>query len=149
MRTPEEIVDRIRRLEGDDMFKFQTPDLIVFLSFEHARTWLDPETTPDDWQEPTYTFEGVLRRVEGYLPFAWEKCDSERGISVWRAVGRFSAWLWLLGDDVYRRIPWDDPGHYQRNIFEAVRDVVRDLRRSTTAAQNVPALALIKDNATP
>ena len=104
MRTYEEIVDRINKLKPHDkIMGFKTPDLVLCLPYKYAKEFLRPEVTSDEWEEgKTYPVdrESIIKQMEEYMPYAWEQANNCRGISASRTMGHYSAWVWLVGDDL-------------------------------------------------
>lgn len=101
-RTDLEIVNRIRELAATDFFGFESTDLLTCLPYDKAKEFLKPETTEEKWKE-VFTprdRESVLKRMEEYMSFAWEKANNCRGLSAARSMNHYSAWVWLLGDDL-------------------------------------------------
>jgi hypothetical protein len=96
MRTNDEILARIKQLEGDDYLGFETTDLIFRLPFEQARPYLKEGTPSDQWEPVTQSPEEL---IVDYLPFAWDKANDQRGISASRSVSHMRSWLWLGGHD--------------------------------------------------
>jgi len=100
MRTQKEIADKVR---GDDsMFGFMRDALLGYLDFEHAREWLKPETTAEDWEKSRGASRdevAVRAELADYMEFAWGKVEDHRGLSAGRSVEKCSAWAWLIGDD--------------------------------------------------
>lgn len=101
MRTQDEIVKRIEEVKSDDFLGFETSDLLAALDYEHAKPYLKPDCTKEQWdtdREP-YTPENARKQIREYLDFAWGKANGERGISASRSQSHFRAWMWLAGDD--------------------------------------------------
>lgn len=100
MRTDEEILVRIKSLESVDFFGFETTDLIVRLPFDKATPFLKPEATEANWEQAPRDRESLLKEMQEYMPFAWEKANDGRGLSAGRSMAHYSAWTWLAGDDL-------------------------------------------------
>ncbi len=96
MRTQDEIVKRIEAVIKEDWIGFQTSCLIRHLDFAHAMPYLKPKVTEDQSQIEKQTPSEIIKH---YMPFAWEKANSCRGISASRSVEHMVAWLWLDGKD--------------------------------------------------
>jgi hypothetical protein len=94
-RTQEEILKRIADIEKDDLFGFQTGDLIKFLTFENAKPHLVDGANKDDWVQVT----DPVKCIKDYMEFAWDKANNCRGLSAGRSVEHMKAWLWLDGKD--------------------------------------------------
>jgi len=97
MRTPQEILARIAVVKDRDFFGTETDDLLFYLDFEHAKSFLQPEATDEDWGKPSRV--DPLEAATEYLEFAFEKCLGHRGLSAARSISHFKAWFWLAGDD--------------------------------------------------
>lgn len=100
MRTDEEILARINERKRADFFGFETSDLIIRLPFDKAKQFLKPEAVEDKWEVMPRDRESLLKEMEGYMAFAWEKAKDCRGISASRSMSHFQAWIWLAGDDL-------------------------------------------------
>ena len=105
MRSPAEIVARIRELEADkspfgEIFDFQRKDLIEFLDYDHAKEFLKPDYPEEEWLKISQklTRENVLAEIADYIDFAWDKCLEHRQLSAVRSIEHLSAWVFLLGD---------------------------------------------------
>lgn len=102
MRTKEQIITKIPEILKHDLFGWNLPDYLEFLSFEEVRSLgvLKENVDCSDWPEPRpLTEEEVRRRMSEYMPFAWGKANNCRGISASRSIDHFRNWLWLLGED--------------------------------------------------
>ena len=104
MRTQEEIVARIQERRPGDMFGFEVDVYFNYLDFEHAKTYLKPDTeaTATNWEMSD--LDRVLVSMKEYMPFAWDKANDSRGISAVRSIKHFIAWIWLLGDDEFANV---------------------------------------------
>lgn len=99
IRSDEEILSEIDRLKDDDFFGFKRCDLISYLNYEQAKQFLKPEITQEKWTAEPRDRESILKQMEDYMPFAWEKANDERGISAGRSLAHFTAWIWMIGDE--------------------------------------------------
>lgn len=97
MKTQEAILKRISDIGKEDFFGFETKSLICFLDYEHAKPYLDDGVTEEDWEEAQHKDAKVV--MVDYMDFAWEKAKDCRGISAYRSMEYYSAWLWLDGND--------------------------------------------------
>ena len=119
MRTDKEILDRIETLKHRDWLGTQTGDLASRLTFEAARPLLKDDATSDGWEVLPRDRESVKAEMLDYMPFAWDKANSRRGISAGRSLDHMSAWLWLLGEDAaVDKI--DDYSHYGKPQLRAI-----------------------------
>ena len=98
MRTQEEIVARIEQRKDKDPLGFELPYYLSRLGYEHAKPYLKPETTKEEWDEVQEGFENIRQEMIDYMPFAWEKANNKRGISASRSIHHYIAWLWLEGE---------------------------------------------------
>jgi hypothetical protein len=123
MRTQDEIVARMRVKEEGDLFGFAREVLACYLDFEHAREFLRPEMTREEWEKdlPAATDARALGEMRDYAEFAWGKAKDHRGISASRSIDKLSAWAWLLGrDDVLEKVgktPYAQYGCPQLQVF--------------------------------
>ena len=101
MRTQEEIVERIAKLEktNNDPFGFERGNLIERLDYEHAKPYLNAEVSKEKWEADTDKLLSVREQMIDYMPFAWEKANNERGLSAYRSLAHYTSWLWLDGDE--------------------------------------------------
>jgi len=110
-RTDDEIVERIKELEKEDIFGWETCDLLECLPFNVAKQFLKEDAEEDKWPNAPRDRESVLARMLDYMPFAWDKANNCRGISASRSLSHYRAWLWLLGDDLWKSL-FDDYRYY-------------------------------------
>lgn len=141
MRTQKEIVDRIKLYQVDvakDFLGAIREDLVDFLDFEHARAYLVETATAETWKQTPVTREAILDKIKGYMSFAWEKADDERGISANRSLHHMQAWLWMLGEEAASEHLLDDYRSYGKPALRAVCDRFGILR--TDASSDVHPL---------
>ena len=95
-RTQDEIVARIEERKGNDFLGWERSDYVAYLDFPLVKPFLKEGTTPEQWRvNTTDPRENIL----DYMEFAWDKANSERGISANRSISHCMAWLWLAGED--------------------------------------------------
>jgi len=99
MKTQNEIVAKVEEIKSEDIFGFKTNDLLEFLDFEHAKPYLIEGATEDQWEQGTLARENILKKMEDYMSFAWEKANNCRGISAGRSLAHYTVWIWLIGDE--------------------------------------------------
>lgn len=106
MRTQGDILARIKSAEGEDFLGFRRDVLIDALDYEHAKQYLKPDVTAEQWAESQLTTdEKTLDALKSYLEFAWSKAEDHRGISAGRSIEKLTEYAWLLGrDDVVHDI---------------------------------------------
>lgn len=106
MQTQADIVKFIEANSG--FLDFTGEVLKPYLDFEHARPYLRPGTTAEEWETVAakdISDDAVKTALADYIAFAWGKVEDHRGISASRSVDKCSAWAWLLaGDDIIRDI---------------------------------------------
>ncbi|MEV1245168.1 hypothetical protein [Nonomuraea sp. NPDC049750] len=111
IRARDEILARIRAVEAEDWFGFRREVLIDALDFEHAREFLRPEVTSDQWR-PALDHPSMLAQATAYYDFALGKIRDHRGISASRSVDKLTEFAWLLcRDDVVAAM---DSGKYEQ-----------------------------------
>ena len=104
MRTQEEIKERFE--VSDDLFGTQQGDLLEFMTFESAKAYLKEEFVAkveageETWEAKTDAKAEILE----YLGFAYEKAESERGLSAARSLLHMRAWIWLDDQNFYDEI---------------------------------------------
>lgn len=109
MRTREEIIEKLRDLKNApvtvDFFGVKGADLLTFIPFSDAVEFLkkDHGISEADWAgegcPADLTREGILKLIEDYMPFAWNKANDCRGLSAARSLDHFEVWMWLLGGE--------------------------------------------------
>lgn len=118
-RTDAEILAKIEEIKhrGFDPFNVMENDLAYGLSFDAAVDLRRPTTNKEAWDKETWqTREKVLATMLEYMPFAWEKANSQRGLSAARSLMHFWAWGWLIGED----FPWDNYTSYGKPQLTAI-----------------------------
>ncbi len=95
MRTQDEVVERIYEVRDSDFFGFKTEVLTLALDFEHARPWLNPDTSAREWV--ALGPDDLRESAASYLDFAWRKAAGHRGISASRSIDKLAEYAWLLG----------------------------------------------------
>lgn len=101
MRTSQEIADRMEwEKRQNEFMNFALDDLLAYLTdFELAKKYLKAGVTAEEWVQAVGELVDPLQAVREYMPFAWEKANSCRGISASRSMDHMRAWLWLAGED--------------------------------------------------
>jgi len=124
MRTNQEIINRIKAIQPDDLFGFQIDDLLRFLPFEDAKQFLSDEGVKEfangKWNQEPLTREGVIKIMKEYMDFALGKASDHRGLSAGRSVEHYKAWVWLLGDEDYGAINWENYPNYGAPILRQI-----------------------------
>lgn len=97
-RTAAEIAARMAEV-SDGFLNFQSDDLLEWLPYELAKPHLKDGVTKKEWSAHQETGDPLIM-VSNYLPFAWKKANSCRGLSAGRSIEHLKAWLWLAGYDL-------------------------------------------------
>ena len=104
MRTQQEILQRFQEVE--DFLGIQKVDLIAYLEFEFAKPYLREETIKkiESGEEKWEVFTDPKKEILGYLDFAYEKAENQRGISAARSMLHFRTWIWLDDEEFYNKV---------------------------------------------
>ncbi|WP_238432320.1 hypothetical protein [Micromonospora tarensis] len=100
--TQEEILHRIDQhaTAREDMFGFRRELLINALDIDHARPFLQPDTTAPQWNRHRWdSHDGPEEYGRNYLWFAVHKILDHRSGSAGRAVDKLTELAWLFGRD--------------------------------------------------
>lgn len=126
MRTDEEILARIEAVTDEDWMGTTRANLIIALSFEAAKSFLTEEAVangPAGWAEHvTDTDEKVLKAMTDYMDFAVGKAVGHRGLSAGRSIDHYRAWVWLLGDEHFDAIDWENYTNYGAPILAQIAE---------------------------
>lgn len=115
-RSQAEIVAKIEEAKSNDVFGFKSEVLLGALQFDHAKTYLKPEVTAEEWAKIGDDLPPQLEQMRDYMAFAIGKAQDHRGISAYRSVEKLNAWTWLLGCE-----PIDEPfAQYGAPILKAL-----------------------------
>lgn len=112
MRTIQDILNRIKEVEDDDFFGAIRSDLVDFLPFNEAKSFLKEDVTEDQWKPKELSREQVMKEIIDYLPFAWDKANNCRGLSAGRSIDHMEAYAWLLGDKEFDGLGAIEYEHY-------------------------------------
>lgn len=120
MRSQQEIVDKIKEVEGDDLIDFKADFLLHYLEFEHAKPWLMEGASKILWGNPMPSDDqSILEEMENYMEFAWDKANNFKGISAARSISHYEIWMWLIGDEeIFDTLP--DYEYYGKPILKAI-----------------------------
>ena len=122
-RTPEEIVAHIREIEVqpfEDFLGVRRSRLIEALPYEHAVKFADVKYPKEEWVTST---DHKAQAIE-YMPFAIGKALGHRGLSAERSIDHFKGLVWLMGDEEYGSIDWDNYAQYGVPILRQVADLI-------------------------
>lgn len=98
MKTQDEIVARVKARKEHDFFGFEVSEYMDYLDYAHAKEFLKPDTTQEQWEKVTSKMTPE-EAIKDYMLFAWGKANNCRGISACRSICHMIAWLWLDGKD--------------------------------------------------
>lgn len=98
IRSQGEIVAEFERVKSEDFFGFKSSDLLLYLDYEHVKPYLKKGVTPEQWVARAGDRESILKEMEEYMSFAWDKANNCRGISAARTLAHYTVWVWMLGD---------------------------------------------------
>lgn len=98
-KTDEQILEHIEKIKREDFFGFITRDLIGFLSFENAKSFLKEGVTKEEWIPSLKDRGSILKQMEQYMNFAWDKANNCRGLSAGRSLDHMAVWLWMIGEE--------------------------------------------------
>lgn len=98
-RTRNEIVARINEIAAEDYFGFQTSDLLAYLPWEMANSFLREGADEFKWRAYYPIYTAPMRAAKEYLPYAWDKANKSLGIACMRTMEHMKAWLWLAEFD--------------------------------------------------
>lgn len=119
-RTDQEILERVKAIEGIDFLGFKAEVLVPYLSFEYAKPYLVDTMTAEEWERLTAEISPPAQAGAEYVPFAIGKMEDERGISASRSVQKLAEWAWLDGEDELAE-QMDDEDNYGWYGDRAVR----------------------------
>jgi len=110
IRTVEEIKNKIKEGFSTDFFGFGVQDIAEALPFEDVKEMLTEEflnkfNAKELWEKDRLkTKDDVVNKMKDYLDFAWDKANSERGLSADRSIQHYIAWSWLIDDQLYNEL---------------------------------------------
>lgn len=111
MRTQKEIKKRLIKTHKSDMFGFEWYEYLKALNKTTAKTLigtiLKEDTDLTNWNDWKPTFKNntdIKKQCIEYMPFAWEKANTFRGISSFRSLEHYKAWLWMIGENKFDNI---------------------------------------------
>ncbi|MEV0811490.1 hypothetical protein [Micromonospora sp. NPDC050200] len=101
-RSQDDIAARLwaLRASGGDLFGFREEVLVQALDFDHAREFLSPEATAQQWDQQRWSQHSDTETyARWYLRFAIGKILDHRSGSASRSVDKLAELAWLLGRD--------------------------------------------------
>ena len=118
-RTQDEILARANEARyRDPLLGTEAADLAAALDREHLAqlSWIDHDQVDDlpDEDLAVNTPQIAHANACSYMSFALEKANGGRGISAWRSLSHYAAWLWLcLEDEDWEQFAgWEDYEDY-------------------------------------
>jgi|WetSurSiteA1Bulk_404760.scaffolds.fasta_scaffold25735_2 hypothetical protein len=119
MRTYEEIRRRVAEIGDRDFFGFESGDLLGALPREELPA-LALKDLPAEYKPEGLDRESVLGRMREYMTFALDKAENHRGLSASRSISHFRAWVWLLGDEDFKAVDWENYAPYGVPILKQI-----------------------------
>ncbi len=125
MKTQKQIISRIKEFEhnDDDFFGVIRSDLLDFLTYENAKSYLKDDVTEEAWNKvrSVWSEENIKAKILDYMPFAFEKANNMRGISANRSIDHMMGYLWILDNkDFYNEIEGIEYEHYGKEKLIAI-----------------------------
>lgn len=120
-RTVQEIRERIEKIAKRDLFGTEQSRLIYALPWDDARDYLVKDASRERFEEGAQTPEDGIR---GYLPFAIGKAEDHRGLSAGRSVSHMQGFVWLMGDEAYGKVDWENYPNYGVPILKQCAELV-------------------------
>jgi hypothetical protein len=87
----------------DDIFGFEAGVLTMFLPWEKIKHLYKEDFVKqvdagtEDFPPPITSIEEAAQDFLDYMVFAWDKAESQRGISASRSISKLFAWLSVMG----------------------------------------------------
>lgn len=102
MRTEQEIEALVERAD-DEVLSFVLLELLPYLPLDKAARFISllPSETlwaANGWPKKQDS-EAIERAARQYMEFAWAKALEHRGLSARSNIEKFTAWMFLLGQD--------------------------------------------------
>ena len=139
-RAQDDILARAQEAyQRDPLLGTEAADLAAALDREHLAqlSWIDHDQVADLLDEDIAVTTPEVAHANGlaYLDFAYEKANGGRGISAYRSLCHFAAWLWLcLEDEDYARFEgWEDYTDYGLPQLAIARELLTVEPPTTTA----------------
>lgn len=125
MRTQEEIKARLINVKEDDVLGFEWVEYAKALTPESLEslkgTVFKKDADVSGWDPPFKSDKDIRKQCIDYMKFAWEKAKNCRGISAYRSLAHYRAWLWLLGSDNFDRITFDYEYYGKNELVQICR----------------------------
>ena len=96
-RTDEQIYERMMACRKTEILGFESAEYASRLPWSFVQEIAQEGMTEDVWESQCRHTAPVMDVMTDYIPFAWEKANNCRGVSVMRAISHYIAWLWLEG----------------------------------------------------
>lgn len=101
MKTQKEIIDKIKKEKNNDLFGTIKNDLMIFLDLENIKPFLDDENKLKIYKKCKMenTVINIIKKMKDYLDFAFDKAETQRGLSANRSMDHYHTWIWLLNEE--------------------------------------------------
>lgn len=107
IQPQELIVEKYREVSPVDPLGFESGEYMLYMDYTHVEEFLQGkhqnEETRKEWDETARTVEVLLKAMEEYMSFAWDKANNFRGLSADRSIRHYVAWTWLIGDEEFSK----------------------------------------------
>ena len=128
MRTQEELFQRYLARKDHDMFGFETGEYLRGMErnrLERLREMghIKEDADLSEWEPDLNNGDALAKCMHEYMPFAWDKANNCRGISAWRSLAHYIAWLWMAGEEGFDNL--DDYEFYGKPQLERICDYLR------------------------
>lgn len=125
MKNIETIKQKMESVKDEDFLGFICGDLIDTLPFEDAKEYLKDGITKEEWEETRLkTDADVIKKMKGYIDFAYDKAENQRGLSANRSIMHFQAWSFLVDDGLHEWINNEYATNYDNygiNILDHIK----------------------------
>jgi hypothetical protein len=129
MRTQEELFAHVIAVKKEDVFGFELCEYFSYMDYKNVKPFVKESYTEKDHNEEKKDISDkadILKTMNEYMEFAWDKANSFRGLSANRSIMHYVAWIWLLGDDAFHG--WivneynNNYQYYGKDILAAICD---------------------------
>ena len=129
MKTDDQILERIDYVEKKlDPMGLSTSDLIFRLGYKAGKQFLKADVTEKEYNTQllgSKNKKDIIKEMEEYLSFAFEKATDERGISANRSLLHYQNWFWLIGDQDFADSIFKDFSNYG---LEKLKEIEKKLK---------------------
>ena len=112
----EEIKKRYNDREKRDFFGFEVKEYLQYTDWDFMKDKVKDGLEEKDLGKFFMEIDknSILKQIEDYMSFAWDKANGYRGISSSRSICHFIGWIWLSGaKDFALEIELDFENNYE------------------------------------